>query len=49
MSIFIAAQAFPGSDEFTAARIAIFAASLLAGVAGTLILWPRAKPLEDAT
>lgn len=49
MSMFIAAQAFPDPGEFTAARIAIFAASLLAGVAGTLILWPRAKRQEDAT
>ncbi|HEU4813704.1 MAG TPA: Na+/H+ antiporter NhaA [Xanthomonadaceae bacterium] len=49
MSMFIAAQAFPDPGEFTAARIAIFAASLLAGVAGTLILWPRAKLQEDAT
>jgi len=43
MSIFIAAQAFPDPGEFTAARIAIFAASLLAGIGGSLVLLPRAR------
>jgi NhaA family Na+:H+ antiporter len=42
MSLFIAGQAFTGA-EFAAAKIAIFTASLIAGVLGTLILWPRAS------
>jgi NhaA family Na+:H+ antiporter len=41
MSLFIAGQAFPDAGEYAAAKIAIFLASLLAGVAGVLILWPR--------
>src|SRR5690606_30173835 len=40
MSLFIASQAFDGED-YTAAKIAIFLASLLAGAAGTAILWRR--------
>ncbi|WP_063776608.1 Na+/H+ antiporter NhaA [Microvirga massiliensis] len=42
MSLFIAGQAFTGA-EFAASKIAIFAASLTAGVLGSLILWPRAS------
>ena len=44
MSLFIAGQALDGAD-FTAAKLAIFAASLIAGVAGTAILW-GAPPVE---
>ncbi|HET6360613.1 MAG TPA: Na+/H+ antiporter NhaA [Gemmatimonadota bacterium] len=40
MSLFIAQLAFTGAD-FTAAKVAIFIASLMAGVIGTFILWPR--------
>ena len=40
MSLFIAGQAFE-PPEFAAAKIAIFAASLLAGMLGVAILWPR--------
>jgi NhaA family Na+:H+ antiporter len=43
MSLFIASQAFPAAADFAAAKIAIFAASLIAGGLGTLILWPRAE------
>ena len=43
MSLFIAGHAFPGEAEFAAAKIAIFAASLLAGSIGVLLLWPRAR------
>ncbi|MGH7566354.1 MAG: Na+/H+ antiporter NhaA [Gemmatimonadota bacterium] len=42
MSLFIADLAFPDAADFTAAKAAIFTASLIAGVLGTLILWPRA-------
>jgi Na+:H+ antiporter, NhaA family len=41
MSLFIAAQAFVSERDFAAAKIAIFAASLIAGTAGTLLLWRR--------
>ena len=40
MSLFIAGQSLTG-DDFAAAKIAIFIASLLAGVLGTLMLWKR--------
>ncbi len=41
MSLFIAGQAFPNAGDFAAAKIAVFAASILAGIAGAAILWPR--------
>jgi NhaA family Na+:H+ antiporter len=41
MSLFIAGQALTG-DDFGAAKIAVFAASLVAGTAGVAILWKRA-------
>jgi Na+:H+ antiporter, NhaA family len=43
MSLFIAGQALSGAD-FAAAKIAIFLASLIAGILGTLILWKREEP-----
>lgn len=43
MSLFIAGQAFPNEADYTAAKIAIFIASLIAGVLGVLILWPRPR------
>jgi NhaA family Na+:H+ antiporter len=45
MSLFIAAQAFTGPD-FAAAKVAIFVASLAAGVIGVVILWRRVHPDE---
>jgi NhaA family Na+:H+ antiporter len=42
MSLFIAGEAFDSESVFSAAKLAIFAASLIAGVVGVLILWPRA-------
>lgn len=41
MSLFIAGQAFPNENDFAAAKIAVFCASILAGVIGTAVLWPR--------
>jgi NhaA family Na+:H+ antiporter len=38
MSLFIAGQAFPAAGDFAAAKIAIFLASLIAGVTGVVIL-----------
>lgn len=46
MSLFIAGEAFPDPGTHAAAKIAIFIASLLAGIAGTLLLWRR--PMEGA-
>lgn len=46
MSLFIAGEAFPDPADFAAAKIAIFAASLLAGVLGAAILWKR-EPTEE--
>jgi NhaA family Na+:H+ antiporter len=40
MSLFIASAAFPDSSAYSAAKIAIFLASLCAAALGTLILWP---------
>jgi len=39
MSLFIAGQAFPAGDDFAAAKIAVFAASILSAMIGCLILW----------
>jgi NhaA family Na+:H+ antiporter len=42
MSLFIAAQAFDSAGDFSAAKIAIFLASIIASIAGVAILWrPR--------
>ncbi len=48
MSLFIAGQAFPNSADFGAAKIAIFIASLIAAVLGTIILYPRRREESDA-
>lgn len=42
MSLFIAGEAFDSEADFGAAKLAIFIASLIAGLLGVLILWPRA-------
>ena len=39
MSLFIAGQAFADPGDFAAAKIAVFAASIVAAVLGTVILW----------
>ena len=39
MSLFIAGQAFPAPDDFAAAKIAVFAASVLSAAVGTALLW----------
>jgi NhaA family Na+:H+ antiporter len=41
MSLFIAGQAFPNVADYAAAKIAIFVASSIAAVIGTIILYPR--------
>ncbi len=39
MSLFIAGQAFPLASDFAAAKIAVFAASILSAVVGVAVLW----------
>ena len=48
MSLFIAGQALTG-DNFGAAKIAVFAASLIAGTLGVAILWKRAPETATAS
>jgi len=44
MSLFIAGEAFPLLDDFAAAKIAVFAASVLSAVVGVAILWGARSP-----
>ena len=46
MSLFIAGEAFDNESSFSAAKLAIFIASFMAGLLGVLILWPRAAEEE---
>ena len=39
MSLFIASQAFPVPEDFAAAKIAVFAASVLSAIIGVAVLW----------
>lgn len=41
MSIFISGVAFPDPQDYAAAKIAIFLASLVAGGLGALVLWRK--------
>ncbi len=41
MSLFIASEAFPIPTDFAAAKIAIFIASIVAGISGAAILWKK--------
>ena len=43
MSLFIAGQALPRPEDYAAAKIAIFIASLIAASLGTIILYPRRR------
>jgi NhaA family Na+:H+ antiporter len=48
MSLFIAAQAFSVADDFSAAKIGVFAASAFSAAAGVMLLWnAKAPPRED--
>jgi hypothetical protein len=49
MSLFIAGEAFPNQADFAAAKIAIFTASLIAGVVGTAILWVKPRGMNRET
>jgi Na+:H+ antiporter, NhaA family len=44
MSLFIAGQAFPAPDDFAAAKLAVFGASLLSALLGVALLW---RPFES--
>ena len=50
MSLFIAGQAFPSAADFAAAKIAVFAASILSAAVGTALLWgaSRQELFEEA-
>jgi NhaA family Na+:H+ antiporter len=48
MSLFIAAQAFSGETDFAAAKIAVFAASVVSAVIGVAILWNASRREELA-
>jgi NhaA family Na+:H+ antiporter len=39
MSLFVAGQAFPDEADFVAAKIAVFAASVVAALIGVVLLW----------
>jgi NhaA family Na+:H+ antiporter len=43
MSLFIAGQAFPGATDFSAAKVAVFAASILSALLGVALLWGAAR------
>jgi NhaA family Na+:H+ antiporter len=48
MSLFIASQAFPLPMAFAAAKIAVFAASVIAAVIGVGVLWNAVNPEPQA-
>src|SRR5207342_399804 len=43
MSLFISGQAFASADDFSAAKIAVFMASIASAIVGVALLW---KPLQ---
>jgi NhaA family Na+:H+ antiporter len=43
MSLFIAGQAFPDATDFSAAKIAVFAASIFSALVGFALLWGSAR------
>jgi NhaA family Na+:H+ antiporter len=47
MSLFIAGQAFPAQPDFAAAKIAVFAASVLSAVIGVALLWGAGRAAND--
>jgi len=44
MSLFIAGQAFGQPEDFAAAKIAVFTASVLSAIIGVAVLFPRRRP-----
>jgi NhaA family Na+:H+ antiporter len=49
MSLFIAGQAFPAASDFAAAKIAVFAASVLSAVIGVAVLWGAARAVANGS
>lgn len=47
MSLFIAGQAFPVATDFAAAKIAVFAASILSALIGVAVLWNAAPASSE--
>jgi NhaA family Na+:H+ antiporter len=47
MSLFIAGQSFPVASDFAAAKIAVFAASVLSALIGVAILWNAKAPQPE--
>ena len=47
MSLFIAGQAFPAAADFAAAKIAVFAASVLSAIIGVALLWGAGRAAAD--
>ena len=47
MSLFIAGQAFPDLSDFAAAKIAVFAASILSAIIGIAVLWGAPSPVSE--
>ena len=47
MSLFIAGQAFPAASDFAAAKIAVFAASVLSAIIGVAVLWRAGRATEE--
>ncbi len=43
MSLFVAGQAFPDQADFSAAKIAVFTASILSSIIGVLLLWQAGR------
>ena len=49
MSLFIAGQAFPSPEDFAAAKIAVFAASVLSAVIGMAVLWGAPRTPDESS
>jgi NhaA family Na+:H+ antiporter len=49
MSLFIAGQAFANPEDFAAAKIAVFAASVLSAIIGVAVLWGAPSPEAEKT
>jgi NhaA family Na+:H+ antiporter len=47
MSLFIAGQAFPVHEDFAAAKIAVFAASIVSAIIGVAVLWGAPQTDND--
>jgi NhaA family Na+:H+ antiporter len=43
MSLFIAGQGFRSAADFSTAKVAVFAASILSGITGAALLWGASR------